>query len=80
MIERTPVEWVSIGAGTLVLAGIVFVGLIFTVVGIYMVNDLGLENWRLLLIGPFILAIPVVLYGIGRVTNRAWLRIGHLRP
>lgn len=79
-MNRTPVEWISIGAGTLILGLFLLIGLATIGIGLYAMAYTETSSWRIVVMGVVVLAIPAGLYGVGRATGRAWLRIGRSRP
>lgn len=80
-MSKTPVEWISIGAGVIVLTGLLLIGLGLTVFGMVGLFQFGIESdyttgyLLMLAVGVILLAIPTVLYVLGRVTGRTWRKI-----
>lgn len=72
LMERTPVGWIGLGINTLIVGLFVVAGLGFYAWGLYFFFGYGGPTYlfiRHLVAGTLVLAVPLALYGVGKLTG-----------
>jgi hypothetical protein len=77
--DRTPVEWISIGIGTIALGLILLTGGVMIGIGLYGELVMGITMWFMIPTGLIVLAIPVVLYKFGQIVTLGWAWVDRQR-